>query len=128
MLQKKLLPSSSSFLTPEIIPYSLVPLCSLAIINESSSEIISKQDTSWFFLIIWNILASAIQIKEKYKQKLPNEQTEWKKQPSKWKKTRRLLGKKPKRCGGRCNLVQEKKMQNSASRSLAARFCMHLYS
>ena len=58
--------------------YSLAPLCSLAIINESSSEIVSKQDTSPVFLLIWNILASAIQIKKKYKQRITNEQTEWK--------------------------------------------------
>lgn len=77
MLQKTFFISSSSFLTPDIIPYySLVPFYSLAIINESSSEIISKQDTSQFFLLNWNILASAIQIKKKYKQKLPNEQTQ----------------------------------------------------
>lgn len=34
---------------------------------------LSKQDNSQFFLLIWNILDSVIHIKKKYKQKLPNE-------------------------------------------------------
>lgn len=67
MLQKTSSFPPSSFLTPEIIPYySVVPLCSLAIINELSSEMISKQDNSQFLLLIWNILAQAIQIKKKF--------------------------------------------------------------